>query len=99
MSEWTGLKCRTCGGSWDEDMRGYRHQPKCPMARYEAAPRPCGAPTGTTGWICPKCGSGVSPWQSMCPLCGPTAGMPTKVPGVRDEPIASEEPSDDVSRT
>lgn len=26
-------------------------------------------PSGLYGWICPVCGSGVSPYQNVCPNC------------------------------
>jgi len=35
---------------------------------------PNGIPTGPTGWVCPVCGAGVSPYTTICP-CRVTWGQ------------------------
>lgn len=35
--------------------------------------------TGLTGWICPVCGVGVSPYQDHCPCCSGKSLTPTWV--------------------
>ena len=49
-------ECRKCGLLIDDLV--YRVKNK-----ENAAP----ASSGPVGWVCPKCGRGVSPWQSYCP--------------------------------
>ena len=71
------MKCPECGGPWVEDHRGYVHLAGCPFGRYEAMPFPPQALGGpATGWICPRCSRGVSPWVQVCPLCMVTQPEP-----------------------
>ena len=52
------FKCPYC----TKDSAG-NHDPDCPLANQTI-------PLTPTGWICPVCGRGCSPWESTCP-CRP----------------------------
>lgn len=82
------MNCPECGGPWNESISSFIHQPGCGMGRYEAAPfPPCGGGSASaTGWICPKCGNGISPWQSTCPVCSSAPAEPKRKPGLAPVP-------------
>lgn len=93
------LKCMTCGGPWDSEIDGYQHRRGCPQAPYqalyEARPFPYRAQpkqASVTGWICPRCGSGIAPWVLLCPFCQRTQAPEGAETGV------SQEESDDARR-
>ncbi len=44
----------------------------CPLYQtylYPTHPQPTMAPM--TGWVCPNCKAGVSPYTDVCPVCPP----------------------------
>ena len=72
------MKCELCGGKMKkDDMTVSKSNPpkeiyvceKCYHNQYVSAGYY--NPTYQTGWVCPKCGSVMSPSQSFCVNCTP----------------------------
>ena len=53
----------------------------CDVCYHFLFPKP--QATGMLGWICPKCGRGLSPFVSECP-CGPDGPLLTTDSGTGD---------------
>lgn len=72
------MKCELCGGKMKKDeMTIFTGNPpkeiyvceKCHHNQYVNIGYY--NPNYQTGWVCPKCGSVMSPYQSTCPNCTP----------------------------
>ena len=72
------MKCNKCGSEVTATTGGNYHCPKCGFSVNDLVYRgngtlytpPSTPPSygfGNTGWICPKCGRGVSPYTNVCP--------------------------------
>ena len=60
-----GGTCTCCGKTWKELLSEVDTvEEKTPV------PNPKPKQGGLTGWICPRCGAGLSPFTSVCP-CHP----------------------------
>ena len=51
------IRCDKCGGVIEGDLTSSDFLCNCVVKNR----------TGMTGWVCPVCGAGLSPYQSMCP--------------------------------
>ena len=75
-------KCPVCGKTVYPDGYGWYN---CPCCGYGQATLPkticedskgdvnIGGFVGRYGWICPKCGGVMSPYESTCPFCSPVS--------------------------
>lgn len=66
------MKCMVCGAEMTNSIGGNYHCPKCGFGLNDGVYRPQNFDMpiperlGHQGWICPKCGRGVSPWVDYC---------------------------------
>lgn len=69
--------CETCGFEISEQYQGNTEANKIDWVHKDSTSIPSNTimpdtPSyRPTGWICPKCGAGVSPYTNVCPNCTP----------------------------
>lgn len=65
----TIIICKKCSGVLSGNLKGTGERYcDCPTDFQPKNPEP-------KGWICPKCGTGLSPYTSKCPCNGPAFGI------------------------
>lgn len=68
MGDGPSARCRYRSDDLDRWVAGRRRTRK-PKAPEQSTSQFTIAKPPKTGWICPKCGTGVAPWMPYCSLC------------------------------